>query len=63
MYAAITADVVASTSLSRESLVELSKHIKESLPLIEKKYDGVWCRFIKGDCIECIIDHPENAYY
>jgi len=62
MYASITADIVSSTSLSKDSLVELSEYIRERLLMIECRYQNVWCRLVKGDSIECIVDHPEDSF-
>ena len=61
MYAAISADVVSSTSLSRESMIELNEKLKQCLLLLERHYQGFWGRIVRGDSIECILDHPEDA--
>lgn len=62
MYASISADIVSSTSLSRRALVDLNKKISECLRKLERQYDGFWGRFVRGDTIECIMDHPEDAF-
>ena len=62
MYAAISADVVSSTSLSRESMIELNEKIKKCLCILETRYQGFWGRIVRGDSIECIISHPEDAF-
>ena len=62
MYAAISADVVSSTSLSRESMIELNEKLKKCLYILEGRYQGFWGRIVKGDSIECIMSKPEDAF-
>lgn len=62
MYAAISADVVSSTSLSRESMIELNEKLKKCLCILERRYQGFWGRIVKGDSIECVMDKPEDAF-
>ena len=62
MYAAISADVVSSTSLSRESMIELNEKLKKCLNILERRYHGFWGRIVKGDSIECIMSRPEDAF-
>ena len=62
MYAAISADVVSSTSLSRESMIELNEKLKKCLHILERRYQGFWGRIVKGDSIECIMSRPEDAF-
>ena len=61
MYAAISADVVSSTTLSRESMIELTERLREGLRMLEGHYQGFWGRVVRGDSLECILDHPEDA--
>ena len=61
-YAAISADVVSSTSLSRESMIGLHQALKDCLSVLEKRYDGFWGRIVRGDAIECVLSHPEDAF-
>ena len=44
MYAAISADVVSSTSLSRESMIELNEKLKKCLYILEEHFQGFWGR-------------------
>lgn len=60
-YAAISADIVASTSLSREALVELTTGIKQVLETATTTYQGFWGRLVKGDTIECVMSCPNDA--
>lgn len=60
-HAAISADIISSTSLSLESLQELIVGIKECLGMMEKRFDGFWGRVVKGDTIECFLDNPNDA--
>lgn len=62
MYAAISADVVSSTSLSRESMIELNEKLKKCLYILERRYLGFWGRIVRGDSIECIMSRPEDAF-
>ena len=62
MYAAISADVVSSTSLSRESMIELNEKLRKCLYILEERYQGFWGRIVRGDSIECIMDRPEDAF-
>ena len=62
MYAAISADVVSSTSLSRESMIELNEKLRKCLSILEERYQGFWGRIVRGDSIECIMDRPEDAF-
>ena len=62
MYAAISADVVSSTSLSRESMIELNEKLKKCLCILERRYQGFWGRIVRGDSIECIMCRPEDAF-
>ena len=61
MYATISADVVSSTSLSKESMIGLNDHIKKCLALLEDRYQGFWGRIVRGDTIECVLDSPDEA--
>ena len=62
MYATISADVVSSTSLSKEAMIELNERLKKCLSTLELRYQGFWGRIVKGDSIECVMDCPENAF-
>lgn len=60
-YAAISADIVSSTSLSKDTLIELTGKIKGFLDRYSTEHDGFWGRIIKGDSIECTMSHPNEA--
>jgi len=51
IYATISADIVASTSLSKEALVELTTGVKDFLENMADNYTGFWGRLVKGDSI------------
>ena len=53
--ATISADIVASTSLSPRELMRLTQQIKATLDQLTKKYSGFWGRLVKGDSIERVI--------
>lgn len=61
MYASISADIVSSTSLTIQSTIELNDYIKKILEILESQYDGFWGRLVRGDTIECILEHPKDA--
>lgn len=60
-YATISADIVASTSLSTEELMRLTSRIKRTLLQLAEKYHGFWGRLVKGDSIECVVDNPQDS--
>ena len=62
MYATISADVVSSTSLSKEAMIELNERLKKCLSTLELRYQGFWGRIVKGDSIECVMSCPEDAF-
>ena len=62
IHAAISADVVSSSSIPREEWIELVAKIKELLLILEKRYSGFWGRVVKGDSIECILNCPNDAF-
>ena len=62
MYATISADVVSSTSLSKEAMIELNERLKKCLSTLELRYQGFWGHIVKGDSIECVMDFPEYAF-
>ena len=62
MYATISADVVSSTSLSKEAMIELNERLKKCLSTLELRYQGFWGRIVKGDSIEYVMDFPEDAF-
>lgn len=60
-YAAISADIVSSTSLSSEDIKKLQLQIKALLVKFEQYFNGFWGRLVKGDSIECVMEHPSDA--
>ena len=60
MIATISADIVRSTSLATEDLVELRKSLWRLLDELEKTNTGFWARIVRGDSIECFV--PEYRY-
>lgn len=62
MYAAISADIVSSTSLSKEAMIQLNERLRKCLSALESRYRGFWGRVVRGDSIECIMSTPENAF-
>ena len=61
MYAAISADIVSSTSLSKDAMIELTEKLKDILCLLEDRYEGFWGRIVRGDSIECIMPKAVDA--
>ena len=62
IYASISADIVASTSLSVNETIRLKRGIEELLGLLEREFPGFWGRLIKGDYIECILPEPRKIF-
>lgn len=62
MYASISADIVSSTSLTIQSMIELNDYIKEIIRILESRYNGFWGRIVRGDTIECVLERPETAF-
>lgn len=55
MYATISADIVSSTSLSKNDIIRIKQYVEKELDMLEKKFPSFWGRLIKGDYIECVI--------
>ncbi len=51
MYAAIFADIVFSTSLSKDAMIELTEKLRGILCLLEDRYEGLWDRSIKSEFV------------
>lgn len=62
MYATISADIVASTSLSAHETIELKQRIEKLFALLQDRYPDFWGRQIKGDYIECVMQNVSNAF-
>lgn len=62
MQATISADIISSTSISKEGTIELKRKIDDLFQLLETKYPGFWGRQIKGDYIECIIPNAVDSF-
>lgn len=62
MYATISADIVASTSLSAPETIELKQKIEKLFALLQDRYSDFWGRQIKGDYIECVMQNVSNAF-
>lgn len=58
--AIISGDIIAYTALSDKNKVFLENKIHELFTIINKKH-AVFCRLVKGDSIECVIEKPQNA--
>lgn len=61
MYAAISADVVSSTTLSVDETIALKQRIESLFRILEEKYPGFWGRLIKGDYLECLLPSAKDA--
>lgn len=62
MYAAISADIVSSTSLCVEETIALKQRIESLLFDLEKRFPGFWGRLIKGDSIECLLPSAKDCF-
>jgi len=61
--AAISADIIASTSLTQSQRTFLDAQLRELLRELRalfgiKKFFG---RLVKGDCLECVLEEPQSA--
>lgn len=61
--AAISADIVASTSLTQEQRILLDTKVRELLCALRKLFGvrNFFGRLVKGDCLECIFEQPPSA--
>lgn len=62
MYAAISADIVSSTSLCIEETIALKQRIENLFSVLENKFPGFWGRIIKGDYIECLLPSAKDSF-
>lgn len=62
MYATISSDIVASTSLSALETIELKQKTEKLLEQLQDRYPDLWGRQIKGDYIECVMTNVKNAF-
>ncbi len=62
MYATLSADIVSSTSFSREGTIELKQKIESLFQLLGEKFPGFWGRQIKGDYIECLTPNVSDSF-
>ena len=60
MVATLSADIVRSTSLRTEDLIELRKRLLGFFDKLGEDYPGFWGRIVRGDSIECFI--PDYRY-
>ena len=61
MYAAISADIVSSTSFCIEETLALKQRIEDLFSILEKRFPGFWGRLIKGDYIECLLPSVKDS--
>lgn len=62
LYGAISADVIDSTSLTKEDILHLGDEIRSCLTDMRMyNYSYFWGRVVKGDTFECCIDDPRMA--
>lgn len=61
MIATISADIVRSTSLKTEDLIDLRNQLLGLFRGLEHDYQGFWARIIRGDSIECVVPDSYDA--
>lgn len=62
LYGAIAADVIDSTSLTKEDILQLGDEIRTCLTDMRRyNYHSFWGRVVKGDTFECCVDDPRMA--
>ena len=62
MFATISADIVASTSLSVNETIGLKQRIESLFGLLKVSYPDFEGRQIKGDYIECVMQNVANVF-
>ena len=61
MIATISADIVRSTSMNTGDLIVLRDKLQGLFHDIEKDYPGFWARIVRGDSVECVVPHYNDA--
>lgn len=61
MVATLSADIVRSTSLKTEDLIELRNKLLNFFDDLGDDYPGFWGRIVRGDSIECFIPSYSHA--
>ena len=61
MIATISADIVRSTSLKTEDLIDMRKQLLALFHELEYDYQGFWARIIRGDSIECVVPNCNDT--
>ena len=61
MIATISADIVRSTSLRTDDLIDLRNQLLGFFHDLEHDYQGFWARIIRGDSIECVVPDGNDA--
>ena len=62
MYAAISADIVSSTSLCIEETIALKQTIEELFYILEKRFPVYWVWLIKCDYIESLLPYAKDIF-
>lgn len=55
MIATLSADIVRSTSLTTDDLIDLRNRLLNFFDDLEKDYQGFWARIVRGDSVECFM--------
>lgn len=61
MIATISADIVRSTSMNTKELIVLRNNLQDLFHDFEEDYPGFWARIVRGDSIECVVPHYNDA--
>ena len=63
IYGIVSCDVIDSTSLDREALIQLREDIYSKLfPDIDTICPGFWGRVVRGDTIECCLEEHRKSF-
>jgi hypothetical protein len=63
VYGIVSCDVVESTSLEMDALIQLRRDIHSSLfPVVETRFPEFWGRVVRGDTIECVVEQPHDVF-
>lgn len=60
MEATISADIIRSTSLSKEGMIVLQEQLWGFVDLLGQRFKGCWGRVVRGDGLECVIADPHD---
>ena len=61
MTTTLSADIVSSTTLEKDEVLELHGYLEEFLAMIDAQFSKSWGRIVRGDGIECALSHQRDT--